>query len=102
MDLHTAVAAIVANTTDLAQWCEGQAQALDRVHAATETRPMSPQECRHSIDVQREMLRRVGQAHVLWLTLLPGVVASAPAPPPAPVVVGRVTWVRRLLRRVVG
>ncbi len=101
MDLHTAVAAIVANTTDLAQWCEGQAQALDKVHAATETRPMSPQECRHSIDVQREMLRRVGQTHVLWLTLLPGVLATPAAPLP-PSVAPRVGPVRRWLRRVVG
>jgi hypothetical protein len=101
MDHHTASAAIVASTVDLAKWCELQAQDLDRMHAATACRPMSPQECRHAIDVQREMLRRVGQAHVLWLTLLPGVVASA-APAPAPMTVERVTWVRRLLRRVVG
>ena len=99
-----AVASLVANTTDLAQWCELSAQDLDKVHAATELRPMSPQECRRMVDIQRELLRRVGQHHTLMLTLLPGVSASA-SPPPAPIApmvpppVGRV---RRWLRRMVG
>jgi hypothetical protein len=101
MDTRDATAALAASTVALAQWCEAQAQDLDKMHAATACRPMSPQECRHAIDVQREMLRRVGQSHVLWLTLLPGVVAAS-APAPAPMTVERVTWVRRLLRRVVG
>ena len=104
MDTREAAAALVAGTTDLAMWCERQAQTLDRTHAATELRPMSPQECRHAVDVQREMLRRVGQAHVLWLTLLPDLRMDAPpVPPPCPcppeMAVGPI---RRWLRRVVG
>lgn len=102
MDTRTAIASIVANTTDLAQWCELQAQDLDKVYAATELRPMSPQECRRMVDVQRETLRRIGQHHTLMLTLLPGVTASAPAAPIAPMVPPPAGRVRRWLRRMVG
>ena len=107
MDTREATAALVAGTTSFAQWCEGQAQALDKIHEATALRPMSPQECRQSLDAHREMLRRAGQLQVQWLTLLPGVLLTAPPmPPPMPplvdppaVPVGRI---RRWLRRVVG
>lgn len=102
MDTRTAIASIVANTTDLAQWCELKAQDLDKVYAATELRPMSPQECRRMVDIQRETLRRVGQHHTLMLTLLPGVVVSAPAAPIAPMVPPPAGRVRRWLRRWVG
>lgn len=102
MDTRTATAALVAGTTGFAQWCEGQAQALDKIYAATELRPMSPQECRQSLDAHREMLRRAGQLQVQWLTLLPGVLLEAPPAPPASPPARPVGRIRRLLRRIVG
>lgn len=94
MDTRTAVGAIVANTVELATWCELQAQALDRVYADIESRPLSPQECREIVRAQSEILRRIGQRESLLLALLPGVTVSAP--------VASVSWWRRWLRRVVG
>lgn len=105
MDLRAA--SIVSNVVDLAKWCETAAQEIDQLHAASEHRPLSPQECRRLADIHRESLRRMGQHYVLMLALYVPELRASPsappvAPPVAPVVVERVVWWRRWLRRWVG
>ena len=101
MDLPAA--AIVANVVDLATWYETAAQEIDAIRAASQGRPLSSQESHRIAEISGESLRRMGQHHVLMLTLyVPELRASPVAPPVPPVVVERVPWWRRWLRRVVG
>lgn len=103
MDLRAA--SIVANVVGLAAWCEVTAQEIDVFHAASEHRPLSPVECRRLASIHRESLRRMGQHHILMLTLYTPETRVSPSAPPAllpPAIGERAPWWRQWLRRVVG